>query len=140
MMTLTVLFADDDAALRGPLAAFLRKQGFHVLEAEDGNEALEVARKYDGPIHLLVSDILMPNMDGTAVAALLSAARPEMRILLISGFADDLVCQKDWASSGSPSAPRNCWPPCSPCWDGTGREPPGSRRTGTASQHPGKNG
>ena len=100
--TLTVLFADDDAALRGPLAAFLRKQGFHVLEAEDGNEALEVARKYDGPIHLLVSDILMPNMDGTAVAALLSAARPEMRILLISGFADDLVCQKDWAFMRKP--------------------------------------
>ena len=61
---LTVLLADDEAMIRNLIGPMLRGQGFNVLEAADGVEALEIAERHGGPIHLLLTDWRMPRLDG----------------------------------------------------------------------------
>ena len=87
--TETILLAEDDEALRALLARALAKQGYHVLQAANGVEALRVAERYDGTIHLLASDVVMPVMGGQRLALDLSALRPDMRVLFMSGYTDD---------------------------------------------------
>ena len=77
-MTRTILIVDDEKIIRQMLRVVLKSEGTDFLEAHDGTEALKVAREHRGPIHLLLSDIVMPGrLTGTEMAALLSEARPE---------------------------------------------------------------
>ncbi|MEQ1693865.1 MAG: response regulator, partial [Gemmatimonas sp.] len=85
----TVLVVDDDAAVRGVTATALRRQGYRVLEADSGTAALQQSRAESGRIHALVTDVAMPHMSGPALAAQLVRERPEMRVLYVSGYADD---------------------------------------------------
>jgi PAS domain S-box-containing protein len=85
----TVLLVEDDDRVRGLVATVLRKRGYTVLVASRGDEALELVRGHQGPIHLLLSDIVMPGMSGRAVAARVTELRPDTRVLLMSGYADD---------------------------------------------------
>jgi PAS domain S-box-containing protein len=85
----TVLLVEDDDRVRGLVATVLRKRGFTVLVASRGDEALEIARGHAAPIHLLLSDIVMPGMSGRVVAARVTELRPETRVLLMSGYSDE---------------------------------------------------
>ena len=82
---LTVLLVDDEAMIRKLIGPMLRGQGFTVLEAADGMEALEIAERHGGPIHLLLTDWCMPRLDGDGLIRGLSKGHPEMAILVMSG-------------------------------------------------------
>ena len=84
----TILLAEDTAAVRDILARVLRSNGYTVLTATDGEDAVAVAARHDGPIDLLVSDVAMPRLAGPLAAARIRAARPELRVLLMSGYAE----------------------------------------------------
>jgi len=84
----TVLVAEDEAAVRTITVRVLRERGFEVLPAVDGEDALRVARTHDGPIHFLVSDLVMPHMGGVQLAALLRAMGHAPRVLFITGYAE----------------------------------------------------
>lgn len=85
----TVLVVEDEDIVRELVCDVLREQGFNVLCAVDGVDALEKAEHYDGKIHLLVTDVIMPNMNGQELAVHLSGLRPDMRVLYVSGYSDN---------------------------------------------------
>ncbi len=87
----TVLVAEDDGGLRRLMTQVLARNGYHVVVAETGERALEVARGYEGPIDLLVSDVVMPGLSGPEVAASLQSENPDLRVLLTSGTSDASV-------------------------------------------------
>ncbi len=67
----------------------MEEQGYNVICAADGLEALTVAGNFDGTIHLLVTDVIMPHMNGHELAAKLSRIRPDMKVLYVSGYSDN---------------------------------------------------
>ncbi len=81
----TILLAEDEADYRTPLLALLEKSGYNVIVAVDGLDALERARDHKAEIHLLLSNLQMPRMNGIELATQLCIERPETGILLISG-------------------------------------------------------
>jgi two-component system, cell cycle sensor histidine kinase and response regulator CckA len=85
----TVLVVDDDAILRELLARVLVDEGYAVLTAEDGEQALAIATTLDGQLDLVVTDILLPVMDGLELAARLAYLKPPPPVMFISGFTDD---------------------------------------------------
>ena len=85
----TILLVEDEDAVRMFAARALKNKGYTVLEAESGEGALETIRGHDGIIDLLVSDVVMPNMDGPTLVRHARVERPEMRIIFISGYAED---------------------------------------------------
>jgi len=87
-----VLLAEDESMIRELIATFLTNLGFVVIEAENGKESLEKAKEL-GPenVGLLITDLVMPVMGGLELAAELRKLRPEMRVLFISGYTDDVV-------------------------------------------------
>jgi signal transduction histidine kinase len=86
--TETVLVVEDEAGVRELACKFLSGKGYNILEAEGGPEALEVARRHPGTIHLLLSDMVMPKMSGEDLATRLKAIRPEIRIAFMSGYSE----------------------------------------------------
>lgn len=84
----TLLVAEDEPALRRLMVRTLRARGYRVLEAEDGQDALRVARRYAEPLHALVTDLVMPRLDGRRLAAALRHERPDVLVLYTSGYAD----------------------------------------------------
>ena len=84
----TVLLAEDEALVRAMASRVLRELGHDVLEAVDGEDALDVAERRSGEIDLLVTDLVMPRMGGLDLAARLRARRPELRVVFMSGYAD----------------------------------------------------
>jgi two-component system, cell cycle sensor histidine kinase and response regulator CckA len=84
----TVLVAEDEPALRALVALVLRDAGYQVLEAGSGDEALRVAEAHGEPLHLLLTDVVMPGMAGPALAAELGALRPGLRTVFVSGYPD----------------------------------------------------
>ncbi len=87
----TLLLAEDEAAVRQSIRQFLTLNGYVVLEAKNGSEALALARGYSGPIHLMISDVVMPQMSGAELAAELTSDRPDMKVLFVSGYAEATV-------------------------------------------------
>jgi len=93
----TILFADDDGPLRKFISALLTRSGYNLIVAGDGREALQKAREHVGKIHLLLSDVEMPEMTGIELAIQLNQERPDTKILLISGLATGmLVLNNGW--------------------------------------------
>ncbi len=84
----TILLVEDEEGIRTMTRTYLQSLGYKVLEAENGPEALRVAREHDGAIHLLLSDILMPEMRGDELARQISAERPDTLTVFISGYAN----------------------------------------------------
>jgi CheY-like chemotaxis protein len=84
----TILVVEDEHAVRRLVQQELEAQGHKVLTAANGKEALRVQRDYDGPIDLLVTDVVMPQMGGVETARALSAARPGIRVIYMSGYRD----------------------------------------------------
>jgi nitrogen-specific signal transduction histidine kinase/CheY-like chemotaxis protein len=91
----TILVAEDEASVRALAVAALTRRGYRVLSASSGEEALQIAATFDGTIDLLLSDVVMPGMKGPALADRLRAARPGIRVMLMSGYAADIVTRED---------------------------------------------
>jgi PAS domain S-box-containing protein len=88
----TVLLVEDEPTVREVATRILREQGYNVLVAANGDEALNLVRSRPSePLHLLVTDVVMPRMSGRVVADQLRATRPEMKVLFISGYSDDTL-------------------------------------------------
>ena len=86
--TETVLVVEDQDGIRDIVRESLRRNGYKVLIAVDGNEALQMASSYPDPIHLLVTDLVMPNIGGRELAQRLTPQRPAMKILFMSGYSE----------------------------------------------------
>jgi len=83
----TILLVEDEDSVRLVITTVLRRQGYHVLEAATPREATELFEQHAGQVDLLLADIVMPDMNGPALAQRLVATRPELRVLFISGYA-----------------------------------------------------
>ena len=81
----TVLLVEDQEGIRDMVQEFLRRKGYTVLQAVDGNDALRIADEHKNPIHLLITDMIMPNIGGAELAHLLMPLRPQMKVLFMSG-------------------------------------------------------
>ena len=88
-----VLLVEDEQAVRESTAEFLEICGYHVLKAENGRHAIEVASGYPGEIDLMLTDVVMPHMSGSEAAKLLHQARPNMKVLFVSGYAEGRILQ-----------------------------------------------
>ncbi len=85
----TILLVEDEDAVRSFAARALRLRGYTVLEAPGGEQGLEIVRSRSGPIDLLITDVVMPNVDGPTLVRAARRLRPEMRIIYMSGYAED---------------------------------------------------
>ncbi len=85
----TVLVAEDEEIVRELVCDVLAEQGYQVLCAADGHQAQQLARDHDGHIHLLITDVIMPHLNGPELAELLSATRPDMKVLFVSGYSNN---------------------------------------------------
>jgi two-component system cell cycle sensor histidine kinase/response regulator CckA len=97
----TILLVEDETALRGLMRRILERNGYNVLEAEHGAQALERYALHDGPIDLVVSDIVMPTMGGREMAERMRVLRPGSQLLFVSGFTDDEVLRQGIVITGS---------------------------------------
>ena len=99
--TETILLVEDEEAVRTMISKVLQSGGYTVLEAQHGVEALRVCKKHKGPIHLMVSDVVMPQMSGRELAGRLALRRPEMRVLYISGYPDNAIVHHGVLETGT---------------------------------------
>jgi len=87
----TVLLVEDEESLRRLSREFLENKGYTVLEASNGEEAISICERYEKPIHLMVTDVVMPGMSGRELAAHLQVPRPDMKVLYVSGYTDEAI-------------------------------------------------
>jgi PAS domain S-box-containing protein len=86
-----ILLVEDESTLRGLVRHYLENQGYTVLEAHSAAAALRAASYYSGPIHLLLTDVIMPGMNGRELAQQLSATRPDTKVLFMSGYTENVI-------------------------------------------------
>ena len=96
----TVLVAEDDEPLRRLTYRALTNLGYTVLQADRASTALDLARRHKGPIDLLLTDVVMPDMNGRKLAETLRAARPTLRVLFMSGYPDGAITHHDMLEKG----------------------------------------
>jgi len=89
--TETVLLAEDQDIVREMISDILRSNGYSVLLASDGVEAVQASEQYDGTIHMLLTDVVMPNMNGRELARRALRSRPQMKVIFMSGYAEDAI-------------------------------------------------
>jgi two-component system, cell cycle sensor histidine kinase and response regulator CckA len=87
----TVLVVEDDHAVRSLIGDVLRRRGYRLLVAESGRQAMELLSKHEGPIDLLITDMVLSGMNGLAVADAMRATHPSIKVLYVSGYADDAL-------------------------------------------------
>jgi PAS domain S-box-containing protein len=87
----TILLVEDDDRVRALIASMLKQHGYSVLLASQGDQALEIAARHRGRIHLLVTDVVMPRISGRVLSERLTAARPDTQVLYMSGYSDDAI-------------------------------------------------
>jgi DNA-binding NtrC family response regulator len=89
--TETILLVEDDDQVRAVARGILGKSGYHIIEASNAAEALLHSDRHPGTIHLLLSDVVMPQMSGPELARRLATVRPDMKVLCMSGYTDDSI-------------------------------------------------
>jgi CheY-like chemotaxis protein len=87
----TILLVEDEPAVRYLVETVLDRHGYTVLAAPGGREALDLAGRHPGPIHLLITDVVMPGMSGPELAERMGAIRPDTPALFVSGYTDDAL-------------------------------------------------
>ena len=90
----TVLVVEDDDGVRELTTTILRARGYNVLEAASGLEACEVAKQHPDRIHLLLTDVIMPGMNGRELSRLLLDQRPQLKVLVMSGYAESVIAHR----------------------------------------------
>ena len=98
--TETILLVEDEDSLRELARVCLQSAGYTVLDARNGQEAIEIGRQYGGNIQLLLTDVVMPGISGSTLAATLVKTQPAMRVLFMSGYAYDIVTRHGVLSPG----------------------------------------
>ncbi len=89
----TILLAEDEAGIRAMTRAYLESLGYRVLEAADGSEAVERSLEFSGRIHLVLTDLIMPNLRGDSAVEVIRRRRPEIRAIFMSGYVDEQITQ-----------------------------------------------
>ena len=89
----TVLLVEDDVEVRSLTRTMLEREGYRVLEARDGLDACRIAKEHGDPIHVLLTDVIMPDMNGKQLAESVRALRPNCMVLYMSGYTDDVIAQ-----------------------------------------------
>ena len=100
--TETILLVEDEHALRALTRRILDSAGYAILEAANGTEAIKQLEAYAGRVHLLLTDVVMPGMNGRELAGRVTGARPETRVLYASGYTDDAILRHGVLDAGSP--------------------------------------
>jgi PAS domain S-box-containing protein len=100
--TETVLLVEDDLNLRMLAHAILQQQGYSVLEADDAAAAIRIADQHTGSIHLVITDVVMPKMNGRAMARAIQERRPDAKVLYMSGYPDDAIVRDGVLEPGTP--------------------------------------
>jgi two-component system, cell cycle sensor histidine kinase and response regulator CckA len=98
--TETILVVEDEANLRYLARQFLEKQGYRVIEAADGAVAMQIAVAHEGIIHLLLTDVIMPGMNGRELAQRISEIRPNVKVLYMSGYTENVVGHNGMLDAG----------------------------------------
>jgi two-component system, cell cycle sensor histidine kinase and response regulator CckA len=98
--TETILLVEDEANLRYLARQFLEKQGYRVIEAADGTVALQVAVAHEGMIHLLLTDVIMPGMNGRELAQRVAEIRPNSKVLYMSGYTENVIGKNGTLEAG----------------------------------------
>jgi CheY-like chemotaxis protein len=101
-----ILLVEDEDSLRDLARESLQTVGYTVLEARHGGEALVTSEQHAGPIHLLLTDVIMPHMNGRELADRLVSARPEIRVLYMSGYTGEVIRAQDLMQSGRAFLPK----------------------------------
>ncbi len=96
----TILLVEDDEAVRELVWRVLQRQGYTLLEARDGQEALQLATYHPNPIHLLLTDVVMPGMSGVALAEKLIQIHPELKTIFMSGYTDNTIAHHGMLEPG----------------------------------------
>jgi PAS domain S-box-containing protein len=98
--TETILLVEDEANLRYLARQYLEKQGYRVIEAADGAVAMQIAVAHEGVIHLLLTDVIMPGMNGAELAQRISEIRPNVKILYMSGYTENVIGHNGTLNAG----------------------------------------
>ncbi len=98
----TVLLVEDDEFVRNLSRRVLESRGYSLLEARNGVEALRLAAGYSGPLHLLLTDVVMPDMGGKALAERLVADHPRLKVIYMSGYTDNAIARHGVLEPGVP--------------------------------------
>ena len=91
----TILVAEDDPAIRLLVKEILASAGYNVLLAANGSDAIQLADEYDGDIHLLLTDVVLPNMGGKEIAGRIALVRPETKVLFMSGYTGNVADERE---------------------------------------------
>jgi hypothetical protein len=90
----TILLVDDEAGIRGLVRRILRREHYNVIEAATGEEALAIALQHPGPIHVLLTDVMMPGVSGPQLAESVRGAFPSVKVVFISGYSQTTPTEK----------------------------------------------
>src|SRR5438445_1638178 len=104
--TEVILVVEDEEAIRTAICKSLRSLGYFVLEAKQGEDALAVLQQYHGPAHLLITDLVMPELGGAPLIDLLHGSYPGMRVLIVSGYDAPTLQEKGALSSDAHFLPK----------------------------------
>ncbi|MGH9774655.1 MAG: response regulator [Candidatus Acidiferrales bacterium] len=102
----TILLAEDSESLREMAREYLESVGYTVIEAVSGKDALQRSKEFDGPIHLLLTDVVMPEMSGPELAQQMASLRPGIKIIFTSGYTDDAIARQGIVDPGVAFIPK----------------------------------
>jgi len=102
----TILVVEDQPEVRGFACKVLQSYGYRVLEAADANEALRLSAVFLEPIDVLLTDLVMPGMDGVQLSKEFLSLRPEVKVIFASGYADSVMLRHGVLDSGAPLIPK----------------------------------
>jgi CheY-like chemotaxis protein len=99
--TETILLVEDNLQVRNLAAEILKRQGYTVLKAESGTEGLSVLARHPGPVHVLLTDVIMPDMNGKELFEQISRSNPDIKVLYMSGYTDNVIAHHGALAPGA---------------------------------------